>query len=284
MKTKRSLTSSASQISRTANSFRPVVVGSADRAEFAEVLRSVRVYPECRAFADLHDFERWTQSDRPQPVIDVLILLQSFTGEHPQSVFERIRQNYPITPVVSVLGSWCEGEQRTGWPLAATNRIYGNDWIMQGESELYALEKGDFSLWGLPPTYRDDEILLEQTKRRTVQNDYSEKTAWIFSCRPINLSDREMNCLQAKKLQMRGFQTNFIDWSDLSDFSFPPTLILWDLGVVNKQSFEQIVQILRELRKKAPQSEIVLRMNSPRIDEIHTLCKNGADRVLSKFP
>ena len=283
MKTKRSLTPSASQISWTANSFRPVVVGSADRAEFAEVLRSVRVYPECRAFADLHDFERWTQTDRPQPVIDVLILLQSYTGEHPQSVFERIRQNYPITPVVSVLGSWCEGEQRTGWPLAATNRIYGNDWIMQGESELYALEKGEFSLWGLPPTFRDDEILLEQTKRRTDQNDYSEKTAWIFSCRSINLPDAEMNRLLAKKLQLRGIQASFIEWNGCIDFSSPPTLILWDIGVVNEKSFEQIVQVLRELRQKAPQSEIVLRMNAPRTDETRTLCDSGADQVLSKF-
>ena len=252
-----------------------VVIGDIDRSEFADVLRSARNFPACRAFADLFAFETWTQTASLLPIVDVILLLQSYSGEHPASVLNRIRWNYPITPVVSVLGAWCEGELRTGWPLTGTHRFYWNEWIVQGEKELLALAEGKFSVFGLPPTYKDEDILLEQTKRKTPPPVPTERQCWILTCRFISRPDFEMCRMLQARMQALGFTTNVVDWDEPLDLSSPPEMILWNPGLVDENSWMKIVTVLKELREKFPQTQIHLPMYSPRMDEIRDLTTNG---------
>jgi len=262
-------------------SFKIVILGDVDRPEFAGVLHSVRGYPDSRAFVDLLTLEAWVQTSSPLPVIDAILILQSYSGEHPASVLNRIRQTYPITPVITVLGSWCEGELRTGWPLAGTHRIYWNDWVKQGENELFALSEGKFSVFALPPIWREEEILLEQTKRKTATESPTNRQCWIFTCRSLNRPDFEMGRLLQKRMQLFGFLTSVIDWDSRSDWGAPPEVLLWNPGLIDDNSLAKIIEVLKELREKLPQTTILLQTNSPRTDEIRTLCENGADRVIS---
>ncbi len=261
-----------------------ITVGDVDRAEFGDVLRSVREFPESRTFADLVAFETWTKTIATLPIVDAIVLLQSYTGEHPRSVLDRIRRKFPVTPVVSVLGCWCEGELRTGWPLAATHRIYGNDWIVQGEKELFALAKREFSLFGLPPTSKDEDVFLEQAKRKTFHESVSDRRCWIFTCHAISRPDFEMSRLLQTRMRRFGFQADVVDWENVSDFPQQPDTVLWEPGLVDEKSFGKIVSALRQLRAKVPGAKIVLFLDSPRIDERETLYAAGADRICSKIP
>ena len=279
--------------------FQIVIVGDVDRPEFADVLHSVRVYPDSRAFGDLFALEAWVQTVSPVPVIDVILLLQSYSGEHPASVLERVRQKYPITPVVSVLGAWCEGELRTGWPLVGTHRIAWSVWAAQGEKELFALGEGKFSLFALPSTYKDEEILLEQMKRQTWEHRLpacaklgdilpsssqagslrSQAQCWVFTCRSLSRPDFEMCRMLQMRMQHFGFVANVVDWCDRSDWGSPPEMILWAPGLVDGHSLMKMVSVLRELREKLPQTKIILQANSLRVDEIRILYENGADMM-----
>ena len=262
-------------------SFYIIVLGDVDRPEFADVLHSVREYPDCRAFVDLLALEAWRQAAPVLPVIDLILILQSYTGEHPPSVLNRVRQSYPITPVVSVLGSWCEGELRTGWPLVGTHRIHWNDWTSQGASELHALASGKFSVFGLPPTCKEEEVLLEQAKRKTRTTLSTERRCWIFTCRSISRPDFEMGRMLQARMQSFGFTTSVVDWDDQADWGSPPELLLWEPGLVDEKSLAKIAAVLKELREKLPQTTILIQTPSPRIDEIRILCESGADRVMS---
>ena len=258
-------------------SLKTTIIGDIDRPEFAGVLHSVRVYPDSRAFVDLCSLETWIQTTLPLPVIDVILILQSYTGEHQLSVLERIRRNYPITPVVAVLGSWCEGELRTGWPLAGVHRVYGNDWVTQGENEFFSLASGKFSMFGLPPTYKEDEILLEQIKRTPGPTLPANRQCWIFTCRSISRPDFGMSRMLQTWMRQLGFSTSIIDWDDQPDRDSPPERILWEPGLLDGNAFAKIVPILKELRAKFPHTKIFLQTNSLRIDEIRTLYENDVE-------
>ena len=260
--------------------FNIVVIGDVDRPEFADVLHSVRAYPDSRAFVDLSALEAWIQTASPLPVIDVILIVQSYSGEHPASVLGRIRQSYPITPVVSVLGSWCEGELRTGWPLVGAHRIHWNDWGTQGENELFALANGKFSVFALPPTCREEEVLLEQAKRKTGPTLPTGRQCWIFTCRSISRPDFEMCRMLQARMQSFGFSTSIVDWNGHPAWGKPPELLLWNPGLIDENSLTKIVSVLKGLREKLPRTTILLQTNSPRIDEIRTLGENGADQVL----
>jgi len=243
-------------------------------------MHSVRGYPDSRAFVDLLTFEAWVQTSSLRPVIGVFLILQSYTGEHPASVLNRVRHNYPITPVILVLGSWCEGELRTGWPLTISHRIYWHDWTTQGENELFALSEGKFSLFALPPTCREEDILQEQAKHKAAPSPLIDQQCWIFTCRSLSRPDFEMGRMLQARMQFFGFTTSVIDWNNDPDWEKPPAVLLWNPGLIDEGSLTKIVEVLKELREKLPQTAILLQTNSPRIDEIRTLCENGADQVV----
>ncbi len=54
---------------------------------------------------------------------DVVIIVQTRPGEHRPTLVDRLRRRFPLTPLVVLTGSWCEGETRSGHPLAAAWRI-----------------------------------------------------------------------------------------------------------------------------------------------------------------
>lgn len=270
--------------------FRSVLIGSVDRSEFAEIAGQIRENSQSTSFSGFVEFERSisdAESSRSQtlPIFDLIVIFQSYPGEHSRAAWERIRKIFPLTPTVTVRGAWCEGELRTGFPLPATHRIYRFDWFTQGEKEFFALKNGGFSVWSLPTTFQDEEIILEKFNRRkdTVFRKTGEnRTAWVFSCRNLSFPDREIQRLLHLILTHSGYQSRTLDHADILDNSSlsAPDLLVWDLGELGSGTLPATKSVLRELRRKAPNAHIVLLANSPRIEETRTLCNSGADRIV----
>lgn len=55
---------------------------------------------------------------------EVIIVAQGRAGNFRLRELNRLRQSAPLAGVVSLLGSWCEGELRTGKPLPGATRLY----------------------------------------------------------------------------------------------------------------------------------------------------------------
>ena len=55
---------------------------------------------------------------------EVIIAAESRPGTIRHREIERLRRGAPLAAVISLCGSWCEGELRTGRPLAGTTRLY----------------------------------------------------------------------------------------------------------------------------------------------------------------
>lgn len=55
---------------------------------------------------------------------ELIVLAQSRPGVIRLREIERLRRSAPLSGEVSLLGSWCEGETRTGKPAAGVRRLY----------------------------------------------------------------------------------------------------------------------------------------------------------------
>ena len=67
--------------------------------------------------------------------------LDIFPGQFSCEAIDRIRTRAPLARLVGLLGSWCEGEVRSGQPWPGTIRIYAHQWPGRAEQELKRLEQ-----------------------------------------------------------------------------------------------------------------------------------------------
>jgi CheY-like chemotaxis protein len=135
-----------------------LLVGSADRSEFRDaqaVLDEFGVLVPARdidsAVAVLAD---------GQLVPDVIVVAQAYPGQFSPEALDRLRRLVPFARVLALLGSWCEGEMRTGDPWPAAIRIYWHQWLPRAHQELARLREGACSTWALPITASEEERLL----------------------------------------------------------------------------------------------------------------------------
>ena len=61
---------------------------------------------------------------------------------------------------MGLLGSWCEGEVRTGRPWPAAIRTYWHQWLPRCDQEVGRMRRGQCAVWGLPVTATEEERLL----------------------------------------------------------------------------------------------------------------------------
>jgi hypothetical protein len=95
---------------------------------------------EHRDFRESVALIRRTANVGPGPP-ELIILAESRPGTIRRREYERLRRSAPLAAVVSLCGSWCEGELRTGKPLAGATRLYWYEFPIwwQRQLELHAI-------------------------------------------------------------------------------------------------------------------------------------------------
>ena len=135
-----------------------LVLGDTDRSEFLDPVSELKslggivVVQDVPSALDL--------VSRGNVVPDVVVVAQAYPGQFSPDAIDQLRRAAPLARVVGLLGSWCEGETRTGWPWPAAIRVYWHQWRPQCEQELSRIAAGRASTWALPITAGDEERLL----------------------------------------------------------------------------------------------------------------------------
>src|SRR5262245_46214259 len=80
----------------------------------------VEVFTESQV-ADVKD-------SRPQSDPDLILLVASRPGRFSAAEVEALHRRAPLARLVALLGTWCEGEVRSGHPWPGVNRIYAHQW------------------------------------------------------------------------------------------------------------------------------------------------------------
>ncbi len=148
---------------------RILVTGDYRQCEFSDRLQSL-----VTEYRD-HDFQ-FTDLDQavaaelePDIPYDVVLVAQSRRNQFSQSQIDELCRLNPLAARVIIVGSWCEGETRSGVPLNGMHRIFIRDWDAEYASLLQAIIETGTSRLSRPATetiadrLMDDDSAIEQT-------------------------------------------------------------------------------------------------------------------------
>jgi CheY-like chemotaxis protein len=133
-------------------------VGQAERREFVETrdvltqAANLGVAPNPEAAEALLACESFAP--------EVIVLAEAYPGQFAPAAVDRLRTAAPLARIVALLGSWCEGETRSGRPTPGAIRLYWHQARPRVAQELQHVAAGQVSSWSLPATATEEERLL----------------------------------------------------------------------------------------------------------------------------
>lgn len=88
---------------------------------------------------------------------DAMVFAQSHPGQLSKHEIERCHAASPLSRLVALLGSWCEGETRSGRPCPGLLRVYWHQWIPRMSLELLDGDGSSYRLLRMPRTITANE-------------------------------------------------------------------------------------------------------------------------------
>ena len=93
----------------------------------------------------------WLESSNHQP--SVIVLGVARRGEHESKGLAQVTRLVPLARAIALVGSWCEGETRSGKPPKGWRRIYWHQFGRWAAGELLAPTREDAGDWKLHPAH-----------------------------------------------------------------------------------------------------------------------------------
>jgi hypothetical protein len=228
---------------------------------------------------------------------DIIFIAQSYPDQFPPNFMYLIRRKWSLVPIVLLLGVGAGGEIRTGSPLENYLRIYSYEWNNFWLNQVKNYAAKTKSIFDLPPTSSEDEIILANVKNYSASFSYNNsqnKNANKKSNRSSNKNsnsanniclvvsgegslgnDYEMNKLLADYAVSLGYVCKF----NRQSLPVSPKLVLID---VDDSGFGSIIKSVQRLRCLFADSEFNVYINSPRFNEIAELQSIGVSGIIPK--
>ena len=81
-----------------------------------------------------------------------IVLAQSRRDQFDQAAVDALRRQLPDVPIINLLGTWCEGENRSGAPLTGVTRVMWHQWNQQFSRFCRQIVEGVATDWHHPLT------------------------------------------------------------------------------------------------------------------------------------
>ena len=240
-------------------------MGRTNRSEFRDVLPalngwgSVLTAPTARAAR--------TRLVREWPTPDLIVFAQSYPGEFTDEQVDGLRRYAPLARLIALLGTWCEGEMRSGTPWSGAVRVYWHQWSPHCQQEIECLVTGRESSWSLPPTACEEERCLAIAARECREG---------VGVVDIVTEQYDVYDLFSAACRMRGFTPRWRRESD-EPRDDVPDVVLFDA------SGETTVELAKLRRLQvAKGSTLIVLADFPRIADCSRYARAGATAVLSR--
>ncbi len=204
-------------------------------------------------------------------VPDAVVLVQDRPGVFAHEQLEQLRRVAPLARYLALLGTWCEGEQRTGQPWPGMIRTYWHQWLARWAAELRRGEdlgqsvSGELRWWGLPDTAGDEERLIQAAETPWPQRD---GLVAVFS------SSMDRGDYLVEACVAAGYSAIWMNPQQPVRIG-GPQVVLWDGSADELSSLEGV-------REEFPAAPIVTLLDFPRIDDVERAMSLGASAVLAK--
>jgi DNA-binding NarL/FixJ family response regulator len=135
-----------------------LLIGSTRRSEFREARAVLDGLGQVAVAVDAASARSFLAEGSLAP--DVIVVAQSYPGQFSPEAIDQLHRAAPLARVLALLGSWCEGETRTGQPWPGAIRTYWHEWPARVAQEIARLRGGASSTWSLPVTASEEERFL----------------------------------------------------------------------------------------------------------------------------
>jgi hypothetical protein len=243
-----------------------LLMGDVDRPEFAGTAALLGSVGRVDVFSNVDQAAKALVAADVVP--DVIVVAQAYPGRFSHGDIDRLRRSAPLARILGLLGSWCEGETRSGQPWPAVPRIYWHQSNARVKRQLKHLVQGKCPSWGLPVTATEEERLLRNTAeplprqdglialhaRRSVADD------WLSAaCRTRGYSTVCMR--PSNYTRVEGAKAAIFDGTDLND---------------------KEIDCLRRFLDTLGKTPVIVLADFPRIEDKRHAIAAGATTVLAK--
>jgi hypothetical protein len=135
-----------------------LLIGDTSRPEFHEACAALDELAHVTRFADVQAAIAALADGLPTP--HGIVLAEAYPDQFPTAAIDRLRSLAPLARLMAILGSWCEGEPRSGHPLPGVIRVYWHQAAVRIRREFPCWFQPQGSAWQLPVTATDEERLL----------------------------------------------------------------------------------------------------------------------------
>ncbi len=243
-----------------------LMVGEPGRAEFRPAIETVYRYGRVSAARNLDEAELLL--DQHQLAVDLVVLVQSFPGEISVQALDRLRRRVPLARIIGLLGSWCEGEMRSGDPWPAAIRVYWHQWPARCAAELNRMMHNQTAAWSLPATATEEERLLVES-HDSMPTGTGLVAVWS---RGYEIAD-----WLCEACRQQGYSTVWLNQGRVPRFE-GVLAALYDMADTSPNDFAELTAFAAQLRP-AP---VFALMHFPRIQDLRNAACYGAASVLSK--
>jgi CheY-like chemotaxis protein len=241
-------------------------IGDAAWPEFHDVHGWLQNHATLKSAADVSTAAELIEHGLFDPLL--IVLAQRWPGEFTERQSNRLRRVAPLARISELLGSWCEGQTRTGDPHPATLRHYWHQWIARLAPEFARAERGECPVWGLPSTVTDEERLM------ALEHAQPKVDRGLLT---IHTHAAEMGAALCAAAARRGFGAIWIRSRRMPAVSGVRAAI-WDA----KCGAAAEAGELAELRAALGRMPIMALVSFPRVEDREMLLASGASHVVSK--
>lgn len=239
---------------------------NADRAEFEQARTVMAAWGAVSEFADVDAAVAALEVGEILP--DAIVVAQAFPGQYSHPTIDRLRRLAPLARVVGMMGSWCEGEMRTGSPWPGVVRTYWHQWAARCSRELRRLTQGHFCSWTLPPTATEEERLLADTAE-----SWPQRQGLVVICARSN----EMMEWLTTACRNRGYATVWQRPPGVARIE-GATAAIFDGTDLSEEECNDLNRLAATLHP----TPVIALLAFPRIDDRQRTMLAGAAAVLSK--
>jgi hypothetical protein len=201
---------------------------------------------------------------------DLIVLAQARPSQIPTEAVEALQRRYPTTPIVALLGSWCEGGMRTDVAWPGVRRIYWHQWSGRFDRFTSQLTNEGITLWHQPPTATNvDDALAD---RETSESDCDLLIG-------VSAIDQVQFETVRDAVAMFDWHACWIERSSLQESTIDEiSAVCIDGNSISDDLSGRIVGIKDQL----PNVPLTLVLNFPRMQEVQAAHELGVAEIVSK--
>jgi hypothetical protein len=267
-----------------------VAVGPWDQTEFAALRTELDPQREWPTYATLNELidglAAATTSDGAAATIpsvplppELILLAQLRPDPTIQPQLERLRALAPLSRIVVVAGTWCEGEIRTGQPPTGVVRLYWYEFAPWWRVALAQWEANQTPAWSEP---LDDVRAGQQTMvlRNSQPNDVVPAHSGLIAVDAIDFAVFET---LAALLAPFGWRC---EWQprhrpeliQVSEF----IAAIWDGGQFSGGELASLTTLTARIHQSNPAAPVIVLLDFPRVEHLQAARDAGAAALLGK--